>query len=123
MPKTRPTTVDEYIANAPKEAQKMLRELRALLKKIAPKAKESLKWGNPVFEEERILFAYPAYKSHINFIPTQASLKPFKDELSAFTTGKDSLQLPYDRPLPKTLIRKIAVHRVRDVRENGARWM
>lgn len=123
MPKTRPTTVNEYIANAPKEAQKLLRELRAILKKVAPEAKESLKWGNPIFEENRILFAYAAYKAHINFMPTHASLEPFKKELSAFTTGKDTLQLPYDRPLPKTLIRKIAAHRARDVRKNDARWM
>lgn len=60
MPKTKPKTVDEYIKAAPKEAQGKLREIRANLKKVAPKAKEGLKWGSLVLEEKRILFSYAA---------------------------------------------------------------
>ena len=33
MPKTKPTTVNEYIKAAPKEAQAKLREIGALLKR------------------------------------------------------------------------------------------
>jgi len=123
MTKAKPTTVDEYISAAPKEAQPKLRELRALLKKIAPKATERLKWGSPVFEEKRILFAFTAFKSHINFMPTGPAMKPFEKELTEFTTGKDTIQFPYDKPLPKALIRKIAAFRLKEVREKDARWM
>ncbi len=98
-------------------------EIRAILKKVAPNATEGLKWGSPVFEEKRILFAYTAFKSHLNFMPTHSSMIPFKEELSGYITGKDTIQFPYDKPLPKTLIRKIATFRARDVRENDARWM
>lgn len=118
-----PATVDEYIAAAPKEAQAQLCELRALLRDVAPKATEAVKWGSPVFEEGRILFAYSAHKTHLNFMPTPSSLEPFKAELANFVTGKSTIQLPYDRPLPKALIRKIAVYRANDVRENDAHWM
>src|SRR5687768_17152283 len=106
----KPTTVEEYINAAPKEAQEKLRELRAILKKVAPNATETLKWGSPVFEEKRILFAYTAFKSHLNFMPTQLSLTPFKEALTEYTTGKDTIQFPYNKPLPKALIRKIAAH-------------
>ena len=123
MTKAKPTTVDEYISAAPKEAQPKLRELRALLKNIAPKATERLKWGSPVFEEKRILFAFTAFKSHINFMPTGPAMKPFEMELTEFTTGKDTIQFPYDKPLPKALIRKIAAFRLKEVREKDARWM
>jgi uncharacterized protein YdhG (YjbR/CyaY superfamily) len=123
MTKVKPTTVTEYINAAPPKAQEKLREIRAILKKVAPNATETLKWGSPVFEDKRILFAYTAFKSHLNFMPTQSSISPFKDELSSFTTGKDTIQFPYNKPLPKTLIRKIAAFRVKDVRENDARWM
>jgi len=51
---TKPTTVDEYIDTAPKEAQEKLREIRAILKEVAPNATETPKWGAPVFEEERL---------------------------------------------------------------------
>ena len=123
MTKIKPTTVEEYIDAAPKEVQKKLNELRSILKKVAPNATETLKWGSPVFEEKRILFAYSAFKSHLNFMPTRTTLHSFKAELAKYTTGKDTIQFPYDKPLPKALIRKIAAYRARDVRENDARWM
>jgi uncharacterized protein YdhG (YjbR/CyaY superfamily) len=123
MEKNKPLTIDEYIENAPVYAQEKLSTLRALLKELVPDAAEAIKWGTPVFEEKRILFAFAGHKNHINFIPTHASLAPFEKELSKMVTGKDTIQLPYDKPLPVTLIRKIAKHRIRDVRENDARWM
>lgn len=123
MPKTKPTTVDEYIEAAPKDAQKKLHEMRAILKEVVPTATETLKWGSPVFEEGRILFSYSAYKAHLNFSPTGPSMEPFKDELAKFKTGKDTIQFPYDKPLPKVLIRKIAAYRTKQVKENDARWM
>ncbi len=123
MAKTKPKTVEEYISAAPAAAQKKLNELRAILKKVVPNATESIKWGNPVFVEKRILFAFAAYKSHLSFMPTQSAIEPFADLLTAYTRGKDTIQFPYDKPLPKTLIKKIARYRARDVRENDARWM
>ena len=123
MAKAKATTVEEYIKAAPKEAQKKLREIRAILKKVVPGAKEILKWGSPVFEKGRILFSYSAHKSHLNFSPTGPAMKPFKEELAKFKTGKDTIQFPYDKPLPKGLIRKIAAFRAKQVRENDARWM
>ncbi len=123
MPKLKASTVAGYIAAAPLVARKHLKEMRAILKAVVPKAKEGLKWGNPVLEEKRILFAYTAHKSHLNFMPTHSSLEPYKKELAEYTTGKDTIQFPYDQPLPKALIKKIAIHRAYDVRENDARWM
>lgn len=123
MPKIKASTVDDYIESAPREAREHLREIRSILREVAPDAAEALKWGSPVFEEKRILFSYSAYRSHLNFMPTGPTLEPFRDRLAEYTTGKDTIQFPYDRPLPKELIREIAAYRARDVRENDARWM
>jgi uncharacterized protein YdhG (YjbR/CyaY superfamily) len=123
MPDSKPTTVAEYIQAAPPEARGKLQEIRAILKKVAPNATEALKWGSPVFEEGRILFSYSAHKSHLNFSPTGPALEPFKEKLVKYKTGKDTIQFPYDKPLPKALIRKIAAYRLKQVRENDARWM
>ncbi|MDZ7633543.1 MAG: DUF1801 domain-containing protein [Bacteroidales bacterium] len=123
MTKTKPSTVDEYINAAPPDAQEMLREIRSLLKKVVPNAIEMIKWGYPVLFEKRILFSYSAFKNHINFMPTGPAIKPFEKELSIYKTGKDTIQIPYDRPLASSLIRKIAEYRVKDVRENDAKWM
>jgi uncharacterized protein YdhG (YjbR/CyaY superfamily) len=123
MAKTRPKTIAEYISAAPKEAQKPLREMRAILKKAAPGASEGLKWGSPVFEEKRILFGFAAFKSHINFMPTPSAMKPFKKELAKYETGKGTIQFPYGKRLPKALIRRIAARRVKELREKDVRWM
>lgn len=123
MKKKKPSNIDEYINAAPEHAREKLKEIRSILKKVAPGAREILKWGQPVFEEKRILFAYAAFKSHLNFVPTGPALEPFREELQKFTTGKDSVQFPYDKPLPKGLIQKIAKHRLKDVMENDAKWM
>ncbi|HEY6102366.1 MAG TPA: DUF1801 domain-containing protein [bacterium] len=68
MPRAKPTTVTDYINAAPQGGQAKLREIRAILKAVAaPNATETVKWGMPVFEERRILFAFAAFKSHLNF--------------------------------------------------------
>jgi len=123
MSKPRPRTIPEYITSAPAHAQEHLQKLYTVLKKLAPNATEAIKWGSPVFEQGRILFAFSAHKSHINFAPTPAALEPFRDELAKHKTGKGTLQIPYDEPIPVALVRRIAKFRVKDVRENDARWM
>jgi uncharacterized protein YdhG (YjbR/CyaY superfamily) len=123
MPKAKPSTVSEYIAAAPKKAQPKLRELRTLLRRAAPKAREGLKWGSPAYEDRRILFAFAAFQSHINFMPTPSAMKPFKKHLAKYKTGKGTIQFPYDRPLPKALIRRIAAYRVKELRDDDVRWM
>jgi uncharacterized protein YdhG (YjbR/CyaY superfamily) len=50
-------------------------------------------------------------------------MKPFTKELAKYATGKGSIQFPYDKALPKALIRKIAAFRVKELREKDVRWM
>jgi len=122
MEKKRPKNVEEYIEQLPQIAQAKIKELRAILKSLAPEAKEGLKWGKPVFESKTILFAYSAHKSHLSFIPTGPALKPFEKELTGFTTKKDSVQFLFKNPIPENLIRKIAEYRKKEVEEKGAKW-
>jgi len=123
MPRIKAKTVEEYIEAAPLEAREKLCEIRAILQKVVPNATEAVKWGSPVFEEKRILFAYGAYKTHLSFMPTSNSMEPFKEELAEFKTGQDTIQFPYDKPLPAKLIQKIAAYRAKQVKEKDARWM
>lgn len=123
MSTPKPTTIDEYINASPEAAKEKLHQIRAILKDVAPLAKEEIKWGYPVFVEKRILFSFSAFKTHLNFMPTQPSLEHFRDELADYKTGKDTIQFPYNKPLPEDLIRRIAAYRASDVRDNDARWM
>jgi uncharacterized protein YdhG (YjbR/CyaY superfamily) len=119
----KPLNVEEYLHGIPGYAQEKLSEIRSILRSVAPDASEELKWGHPVFIEKRILFSYSSYKNHLTFMPTGPALEPFRSELSAYKTGQDTVQFPYDQPLPVELIKKIAIFRYKDVLENDAKWM
>jgi uncharacterized protein YdhG (YjbR/CyaY superfamily) len=120
MAKKRPATITEYIEAAPPEARSHLRQLYRILKSVAPDGTEAIKWGVPVFWERRILFGFAAYKAHISFGPGPAAMKHFSKELAKYKTGKGTMQIPYDQPLPEDLVRKIAAYCITDVRENDA---
>jgi len=97
--------------------------MRACLRKAAPGAEENLKWGMPAFSQRRILFTYAGYRHHIGFYPTPDAVTAFAKDLKQFKTAKGSIQFPLDKPLPLSLIRKIAAFRVRQVNEQDAKWM
>lgn len=118
----RPTSIAEYIDAAPKETQKKLREMRACIRKAAPGAKESLKWGMPAFSYKRILVTFAAFKHHIGFYPTPSAVKAFAKELSRFKTASASIQFPLKLPLPLPLIRKITQFRVQENIASDAKW-
>ena len=117
MASKRPTTIAGYIRAAPREGQPHLRRLYAILKSVAPEAEEAIKWGTPFFVEPRFLFGFSAHKAHLNFAATEAGLAPFRKELEEHRTTKGLLQIPYDKPLPEDLVRRIAERRLRDVRD------
>jgi len=119
MARALPTTIAQYIQAVPRAAQPHLRRLHAILKSVAPQAQETIKWGIPFFVEPRFLFALSAHKAHCNFAPMAAALEAFRGELAAHKTTKNFLQIPYDEPVPEELIRRIAEHCLRAVRERA----
>ena len=123
MSPLRPTSVAEYIAAAPKEARSKLREMRRLIAAAAPGATQSLKWSMPAFSYTRILVTFAAFKKHIGFFPTPSALREFKKDLVGFKTSAGTVQLPYDKPLPKALITRITKFRVRELKARDAKWM
>jgi uncharacterized protein YdhG (YjbR/CyaY superfamily) len=121
MTSQKPTTVDEYIANAPPAVQAKLYELRTCLQKAAPNAEEMLKWGQPAFVVEYILFVYAGFKDHISLHPTPEAIHAFKEELKAYKTLNNTIQFSLNTPLPIQLISNIAAFRVKQSKQ-GVTW-
>jgi len=107
-----PDLVEEYIAGFPPETQKVLRELRALIKTSAPGATEKISYRMPTFVLKRHLVYFAGYEKHVGFYPTGSGIEAFKEELRPYKSGKGSVQFPLDRPLPADLIRRIVEFRV-----------
>jgi uncharacterized protein YdhG (YjbR/CyaY superfamily) len=109
---TKAENIDAYIATFPKDTQKLLKEVRATIKKAAPKAEEAIKYAMPTFVLNGNLVHFAGYKNHIGFYPAPTGIKAFQKELSIYKSGKGSIQFPIDQPIPLTLIAKIVKYRV-----------
>jgi len=108
------STIDEYIAAFPKNIQKLLKEIRATIRKAAPEAEEAMKYGIPTFVQKGNLVHFAAFKNHIGFYPAPRGIEAFKKELSIYEGGKGTVQFPLDKPMPLPLIAKIVKFRVLD---------
>lgn len=104
--------VDGFIATYPKNIQVLLKELRATIKKAAPKAEEVISYNIPAYKQYGMLVYFAAYKNHIGFYPTPSGVSEFKKELAAYKVSTGAIQFPYDKPLPLSLITKIVKFRV-----------
>jgi uncharacterized protein YdhG (YjbR/CyaY superfamily) len=117
MKSIRAKNIDEYIAAFPKDIQKILKEIRATIRKTAPDAEETIKYDMPSFEQNGILVSFAAFKNHIGFYPAPREVEAFKKELAAYEGAKSTLKIPLDSPPPLTLIRKIVKFRVKQLSE------
>jgi uncharacterized protein YdhG (YjbR/CyaY superfamily) len=107
-----PHTIDEYIATFPPGVQQLLNEVREAVKQAAPTAIEAIKYGMPTFILHGNLVHFAAYKKHIGFYPVPIGVAEFEKDIATYKTGKGSIQLPLDRPMPLNLITKMVQYRV-----------
>ena len=122
---SRPTTIDEHLASLEDPARSRLAELRALVREELPAASEAIKWGNPAFLHPRgtILLVISTHTAHANFTVTPSAKEAFAAELEGIESGKGSVKLPYDRPIPEDLLRRMARHRLAEFEQDGVNWM
>jgi len=110
-------SIDEYITAFPPQTQRVLDELRALIRSSAPGVTERISYAIPTFDlNGKHLVHFAAYAHHVGFYPASSGIAAFKEELKPYKSAKGSVQFPLDRPLPTDLIRRIVAYRVA---ENG----
>jgi len=103
----QPTTIDEYIADFPRDVQAVLEKVRATIRKAAPKAEEAIKYQIPTFVLNGNLIHFGGYKNHVGLYPGSKPVEEFKDQLSKYETSKGTVRFPLDKPIPYALIGKI----------------
>jgi uncharacterized protein YdhG (YjbR/CyaY superfamily) len=112
MPDTGSRDVGAYIAAAPKKAQPLLRQLRAVIKEAAPKAEERISYKMPSYQFHGRLVYFAVFKDHIGLYPAGYAEK--YAELRKYMSGKGTLRFPLDQPLPARLITKLIKQRVKE---------
>ena len=106
--------IDEYISAFPPDVQNILNQIRAAIKKAAPKSVEVISYGMPAFKQNKVLVYFAVSKNHIGFYPTPNPIVVFKKELEGYKTSKGAIQFPLDKKIPLTLISKITKFRVKE---------
>jgi uncharacterized protein YdhG (YjbR/CyaY superfamily) len=114
-------TMDEYIAEFPKEVRDVLEELRRVIRESAPQAQEAMRYGIPTFRLNGNLVHFAAFKNHIGFYPTPSAINAFHTELSSYKLAKGTVQFPTGEPIPFDLVRKIVRYRVKENTEKKNR--
>jgi uncharacterized protein YdhG (YjbR/CyaY superfamily) len=113
--KTKPQTIDEYLAPLSREKRAALEKLRRTIKSAAPKAEECISYGIPGFRlGERLLVSFGAAAKHCAFYPGAYPLKAHQDELKVYDTSKGTIRFPANSPLPTTLVRKLVQSRIEE---------
>jgi len=115
-------SIDEYIAELPDETQKVLEELRTLIREVAPDATETISYAIPTFNlNGKHLVHFAGYAKHVGLYPAPSGMSAFEGELAPYRHSKGSVQFPLGRPLPTELIRHIVEFRVAEVTGKGRR--
>ena len=84
-------------------------EMRKRIMEIVPDAQEVVSYGMPAFKVDEIIVAgLLANKKHVGYYPFSGSiLHLFPEELAKFSTTKSAIHVPIDKPLTKTLMKKL----------------
>lgn len=101
--------IDSYIRTEPEHVRKVLKSLRALIRKAAPAASEKIAWGMPTFYLDGNLIHFAAFKKHLGVFPGSGAVTHFAREFKklGLTFSKGTVQIPWETPLPTQLLKRI----------------
>ncbi len=109
--------VDEYIKNADKDKQEILKEVRMLVKKVAPKAEEKISYGMPAYSyDDKPLFYFAGMKGHLGLYPTPGPIKTLSSKLKEFSTSKGCVRIQYSQKLPTKMITTLIKERIKNIK-------
>jgi uncharacterized protein YdhG (YjbR/CyaY superfamily) len=116
-----PESVDEYLALVPPEHRRTLSELRASIHSVAPLATEIISYRMPIFQQQGMLVGFAAFAGHCGFyVMSPAVIRAHARDLRGYDVGKGCIRFPPDKPLPRTLVRKLVKARLAENKKRAA---
>jgi uncharacterized protein YdhG (YjbR/CyaY superfamily) len=109
--------VDAYLRGLEEPKRSTLETLRRTILEIVPAAEQVISYRVPAFRVSGTTVAgFAAFKNHLSYLPFSGSvLGQLADDLHEYSMTKSALHFPVDRPLPKTLVRKLIQTRLADL--------
>ena len=101
-------TVDEYIAAADPDRQKVLRALRGVIRDAAPQAHEEIRHKMPYYVYHGDLVAFASQKNHFSvYVMGGKRLTEHRDALAKLNCGKGCIRFKKLEELPLDVLRQI----------------
>ena len=108
MAKTNFTSIDEYIESCPEQSRERLQQIRAVVKKLAPKATERISYQIAAFElNGKNIIHFAGWKKQVSLYPVPAGSEAFERQIAKYVDGKGTLKFSLDEPLPLKLIERV----------------
>jgi uncharacterized protein YdhG (YjbR/CyaY superfamily) len=88
------------------------------MRDLLPDAEELISYGMPAFRQNgKVIAGFAAFKNHLAYLPHSGSVfNELRDDLAGYTSTEGSLHFPVDKPLPKTLVKKLIAARLRQLK-------
>jgi uncharacterized protein YdhG (YjbR/CyaY superfamily) len=106
---SKASTIDEYLQELPPDRREALREMRALIHRVAPNAVEAMKYGLPSFGE---LCALASQKNYMSLYVCEGDIvKSHLSRLGKVSCGKGCIRFKritdLDLGVVETILREI----------------
>ena len=114
MPKSE---IDKFFATVEEPKRSTLEEMRRRILEVVPDAEQTIKYGMPAFLKDGWCFVCIApFKNHINWSPYSSNvLAQLEKDLDGYVVSKGSMQFAVDKPLPKSLVKKLIRVRLAEI--------
>ena len=112
-----PQEIDRYLATLDEPKRRALEAMRESILEILPEADQCISYGVPAFKVKgKTVAGFAAFKNHLSYVPHSGSvLATLHDDLAPYETSKGSLKFAVDKPLPKRLVKKLVIARMREL--------
>jgi uncharacterized protein YdhG (YjbR/CyaY superfamily) len=127
--RTIENNVGAYIAKAPKTVQPKLREIREAIRDAAPGATErtdyfswpGYSYDNKDYDYDGMFAWFSLKQPHVRLHVRPPVIQNHKKELAAFFTTKAVVGFPSDKPIPKTLVKKLVKASIKVMKDMKAK--
>jgi uncharacterized protein YdhG (YjbR/CyaY superfamily) len=107
-----------YFAALSPPVRRRMKEVRDIVRALAPDAVEVFSYGIPGFKlDGKPLVWYAAFKHHTSLYPMTASIrKTHAEALKGYKMSTGTVQFPLDTPLPTALVKRLVKARLAELR-------
>jgi len=109
--------IDDYLVRLDEPKRTTLQKVRQTILAVVPQAEQGMAYGCPAFRMHgKVIAGFAAFRNHLSYLPHSASVfKQLPEDVEEYRTSSGALQFPVDKPLSKTLVKKLIEVRLREV--------